>query len=442
MSHIRFLTSSLLIASLIIPLSLPYPVYAQTITESGAPNYIPKFTGTSSVGNSIIFDSGKVGIGTTNPNTTLDVNGSMTIRGNTINTDPNLNSSIQFGSRTINSLTGNMMTIYKNTTPLMSFGLDTDSGSVFTGNLIIEQADPSSSNRRRIRLPDEKGFLVVQGGWSTSGGSSVSLFGQNYNKGVGAGNINLTLGNVTSSKVWIYSGGSVPAPKSYLDNAGGAWFSSKVGIGTTTPSQLLDVKGGDLIVEPKVWQLGSFGTIYFGNNDNFARGTWGSLGLLHSIYGWNFETGDGIKMTLLENGSIGIGTRVPTQKLDIVGGNGRVQSGYSWLTNSDIKFKTNITTLTGVLEKIDQLRGVKYDLKTETKTVPGQGKQIGFIAQELEKQYPELVSTDSDGTKSVAYDKITAILLQAIKEQESEMKTQQKEIDGLKAEVELIKQNH
>ncbi|WP_431736401.1 tail fiber domain-containing protein [Cellulosispirillum alkaliphilum] len=45
--------------------------------------------------------------------------------------------------------------------------------------------------------------------------------------------------------------------------------------------------------------------------------------------------------------------------------------------------------------------------------------QIGFIAQEVEKVLPELVHTNDEGYKSLSYDKLTAVLLEAIKEQQA-----------------------
>lgn len=147
----------------------------------------------------------------------------------------------------------------------------------------------------------------------------------------------------------------------------------------------------------------------------------------------NFNVNSGQLYLDKSSGSIGIGTSSPAQKLDIAGGNGRVQSGYNWLTNSDIKFKTNITPLIDVLGKVSHLRGVRYDLKNDNSIIPGQGKQIGFIAQELEEQYPELVFTESNGTKSVAYDKMTAILVEAVKQQ-------QKEIEDLKSAILELKE--
>lgn len=117
---------------------------------------------------------------------------------------------------------------------------------------------------------------------------------------------------------------------------------------------------------------------------------------------------------------LGIGTTTPGQSLDIVAGNGRVESGHSWLTNSDAQFKTNVTTLEGALGRVLALRGVRYDLKDDKGVRPGRGKYIGVIAQELEQQFPELVHTDDRGTRSVAYDQISAVLVQALKELRSE----------------------
>ncbi|MBK8495244.1 MAG: tail fiber domain-containing protein [Chitinophagaceae bacterium] len=57
--------------------------------------------------------------------------------------------------------------------------------------------------------------------------------------------------------------------------------------------------------------------------------------------------------------------------------------------------------------------------------------QIGFIAQEVEKVFPELVVTCKDGYKAVDYSKITPVLLEAIKDQ-------QKQIDELNRKVEKL----
>jgi hypothetical protein len=81
------------------------------------------------------------------------------------------------------------------------------------------------------------------------------------------------------------------------------------------------------------------------------------------------------------------------------------------------------------LDKVKQLRGVTFNWKDKTKDST---QQIGFIAQEVEKIFPQLVKTDKDGMKSVAYSNITAVLVEAVKEQQQQIDELKREIDELK----------
>jgi hypothetical protein len=96
-------------------------------------------------------------------------------------------------------------------------------------------------------------------------------------------------------------------------------------------------------------------------------------------------------------------------------------------SNSDARLKTNIRTLEGGLDKVQQLRGTRFEKDGR--------EDIGFIAQEIETVLPELVVTADDemGTKSVAYDRMTAVLLEAIKELSAKVDAQAAEIAELKA---------
>jgi len=96
------------------------------------------------------------------------------------------------------------------------------------------------------------------------------------------------------------------------------------------------------------------------------------------------------------------------------------------LQNSDERLKKNIVPLKNSLNKLMQLNGYTYQWKD---TARGKDEQIGLIAQEVEKQFPQLVMTDETGKKSVAYSNMVPVLLQAIKEQ-------QQQIDELKKLVE------
>ena len=97
-------------------------------------------------------------------------------------------------------------------------------------------------------------------------------------------------------------------------------------------------------------------------------------------------------------------------------------------SSSDVSLKDNITTIPNALDKVLKMRGVEYDRND----MNGE-HQIGLIAQEIEEVVPEIVSQDeSTGLKSVSYGNITAILIEAIKEQ-------QKEINKLKIQNKLKK---
>ncbi len=139
---------------------------------------------------------------------------------------------------------------------------------------------------------------------------------------------------------------------------------------------------------------------------------------------------------ILYTGYVGIGSTTPSQKLDVYGGNGRVETGYSWLTSSDKRFKKNITTLENPLSNLRKMRGVRYDRNEDLDLIPNRGKHIGFIAQELEEVYSELVSTDEKGFKAVAYDKVSAVLVEAVKELD---KSTNEEIEMLKKENQEIR---
>jgi hypothetical protein len=84
---------------------------------------------------------------------------------------------------------------------------------------------------------------------------------------------------------------------------------------------------------------------------------------------------------------------------------------------SDVRLKDDIRTIPLALDKVENMRGVYF--KKKTSEDPKYSKYIqgsGVIAQELEEVAPELVMTDEDGYKSVAYANITGYLIEAIKE--------------------------
>lgn len=99
-------------------------------------------------------------------------------------------------------------------------------------------------------------------------------------------------------------------------------------------------------------------------------------------------------------------------------------------TISDLRLKRNITEITDALGKVMNIRGVNHYWRTEEYPEKGfSDKQaIGFIAQEIEPILPELIQEDQAGYKTIAYDKLTAVLVEAIKDQQEIISSQQERI--------------
>ncbi|MBE0673170.1 MAG: tail fiber domain-containing protein [Bacteroidales bacterium] len=108
---------------------------------------------------------------------------------------------------------------------------------------------------------------------------------------------------------------------------------------------------------------------------------------------------------------------------------------------SDERYKKEITPLAGSLDKILKVEGVSFEWRRSEYpdlNFP-EGKQIGVIAQDIEMIFPELIHTDPSGYKSVSYEKLTPILVEAVREQQKIIEKQQGELDIIKAELEAIK---
>ena len=109
------------------------------------------------------------------------------------------------------------------------------------------------------------------------------------------------------------------------------------------------------------------------------------------------------------------GSEITAMTLDMSGA-GAATFNNNVTAFSDERLKSNIETIQGGLEKIEQLRGVTY--------TRDERDNIGVIAQEVEKVLPEIVLTADDemGTKSVDYSRITAVLIEAVKELSAKVK--------------------
>jgi hypothetical protein len=130
---------------------------------------------------------------------------------------------------------------------------------------------------------------------------------------------------------------------------------------------------------------------------------------------------------------VGIGTATPANVFTIAQGAGPAIAD-GWATYSSRRWKTNIETLHDALGKVEQLRGVSYELKANGK------HEVGVIAEEVGAVVPEVVTWDQNGkdAQSVDYSRLSALLIEATKEQQALIERQQDQIAQLISQVKTI----
>ena len=211
-----------------------------------------------------------------------------------------------------------------------------------------------------------------------------------------------------------------------------------VGIGTTSPAAKLHVLTGNdnaILLESSNDNYYQFTM----RNTTHTTNTHAKL-IMHCyqdfvlINNARYDSqGTGAYLNLNCNAAVGIGTNSPSSsyKLDVGGS----VHGSSHPTSSDERLKTNITELTGVLPKLANIRAVKFNWDTtnvseERAKGYGTALEIGMIAQDIEAEFPEIITKWLDGDeghavdnefRAVEYGRFTSILLAAIKELKAEI---------------------
>jgi hypothetical protein len=122
-------------------------------------------------------------------------------------------------------------------------------------------------------------------------------------------------------------------------------------------------------------------------------------------------------------------------------------SGNIWCTGdvtaygaqSDVRLKTIKEKVPNALDGVCKLNGYRFDWKEREVKITTFIEDIGVIAQEVKEVFPELARTGEDGWMSVRYQGLTAVLIEAVKEQQAQITEQKAQIDELVAIVKTMK---
>jgi hypothetical protein len=132
-------------------------------------------------------------------------------------------------------------------------------------------------------------------------------------------------------------------------------------------------------------------------------------------------------------GNFGIGTTNATNILTVKQSSGTDPIADAWTIYSSARWKTNVQTIAGALDQVQRLRGVSFDWKADGT------HDIGLIAEEVGQVVPEVVAYEENGkdAKSVDYARLVAVLIEAVKEQHSQIGELKVEVEGLKGKIRL-----
>jgi hypothetical protein len=351
-------------------------VLTNPVTGTGTTNYVAKFTSSSAIGNSQIFDNG----------TNLGIN----------NTSP-----------------GQKLTVTQTTNDSSSVGFFTSASTGTSyGPIILAGTNSSDATLRIYNQAGTLPYLFVRGDGNVLIGTTTS----NNHK------LEIVSGATSAIRISVDSGtngiGMSPGALFQIDKpgvGGGAFIfnaSGNLGINNSSPSIKLDITKEDnnttgiakfnannLTQSVEIWYAG---IRQAGSNSNGA-------------FNIDSKGSDSIILNSVNtSGNILLGTSTNNGERLYVSGAIRATSTIT--ANSDIRIKSNITKIENALEKVGQISGYTYNTTYDDK------RHGGVIAQEIDKVFPEIVNTGNDGLMGVEYGNISALLIEAIKEQNTKIK--------------------
>ncbi len=198
---------------------------------------------------------------------------------------------------------------------------------------------------------------------------------------------------------------------------------ANVGIGTSTPGHLLDVAGTVAFDSTGLNNGSNFIDLTFGLNAGEGMSSSRTAG--PNQYGIDLYTDFARRISIEQHGNVGIGTTSPDDLLT-VNGSADKPGGGSWGTFSDGRLKTVNGGFTAGLSQVMKIHPVHYRYKPgNAMGIRDTDEHVGVVAQEVQKVIPEAVTENSKGYLLVNNDPIIWTMLNAIKEQQGEVKQEQ-----------------
>ncbi len=283
---------------------------------------------------------------------------------------------------------------------------------------------------------------VIPGGIRTRDGyfSSVLFVGNSADPvdakiegsaSIGSNDVYFAVGSIAGQQVTMYANGSGPSLKAVA-----GLVTTEIKPGNLTLGGTITANGSTGTAGYMLMSAGSGSNVYWttapsgvaGSNTQIQYNNSGSLAGSAALTFNNTTNNISVANSATISGSLGIGT-APSGTTGEIRATNNITAYYS----SDVRLKKNITPIANALSGLSSIRGVRFEWTDDYIQQHGgedeyfnRRNDVGVIAQELRTVLPELVAEREDGFLAVKYDRIVALLIEAVKE--------------LKAEVDSLKQ--